>query len=102
MARLIYATPTSLDGYIPDEAGNFRRGHACPERDDVGCRWLPRGTRSMCFRAWGYGAYERPGHYVVNVEADAYRSWTMADVEITADICHIRTVELTARLQPAR
>lgn len=47
----------------------------------------------------GYGPSERPGRYTVNVEAHTYQSWTLTDVEVTAGVCHVNTVELTAKLQ---
>lgn len=48
----------------------------------------------------GYGPSERPGRYTVNVQAATYQSWTTSNVEVTADVCHVITVELTAKLQP--
>lgn len=44
--------------------------------------------------------YERPGRYVVTVRRAGYSNWTRADVVVQRDECHVRTVTLTARLQP--
>ncbi len=45
-------------------------------------------------------AHERPGTYAVRVERAGYRVWERAGVEVSADRCHVRTVALTALLQP--
>lgn len=45
-------------------------------------------------------AHERAGTYAVTVERDGYRPWSRTGVRVTKDGCHVRTVELTARLQP--
>ena len=45
-------------------------------------------------------AQERAGTYTVTVEQQGYRLWRRSGVEVTADQCHVRTVSLTARLQP--
>ncbi|HEY9517449.1 MAG TPA: carboxypeptidase-like regulatory domain-containing protein [Gemmatimonadaceae bacterium] len=48
-----------------------------------------------------YGlAHERAGVYTVTVQQDGYAIWTRSDVVVTRDQCHVRTVELTALLQP--
>lgn len=46
-------------------------------------------------------AQERAGTYSVAVEAEGYRPWQRDAVRVRDDACHVRTVELTARLQPA-
>ena len=53
----------------------------------------PQGTTA--------GAYERAGTYRVQAAADGYAPWARYDVRVTGDECHVRTVELTARLQAA-
>jgi hypothetical protein len=45
-------------------------------------------------------AHERAGTYTVTVERDGYRPWSRSGVRVTKDECHVRTVALTARLQP--
>ncbi len=45
-------------------------------------------------------AHERPGTYTVTVDKTGYTQWRRTGVEVTADGCHVRTVELIARLQP--
>ena len=45
-------------------------------------------------------AYEKAGTYEVTVEQAGYRPWTRANVQVTRDECHVRTVSLTALLQP--
>jgi hypothetical protein len=47
-----------------------------------------------------FGPWERAGNYTVTVQKPGYRSWTQANVRVTADRCHVRTVELRADLQP--
>jgi hypothetical protein len=47
-----------------------------------------------------YAVHERqPGIYSVLVRSPGYRNWLRNGVEVTADVCHVRTVALTARLQ---
>ncbi len=46
------------------------------------------------------GAAERPGLYHLRIDKQGYRTWTQADVRVFADACHVRTVQVTARLQP--
>ncbi len=45
-------------------------------------------------------ASERPGTYAVTVRKTGYRDWSQSNVRIDADQCHVRTVTLTASLQP--
>ena len=44
-------------------------------------------------------AFEQAGTFDVTVEKDGYRLWSRDDVRVQRDECHVRTVELTARLQ---
>jgi len=48
-------------------------------------------------------AGERPGTYTVTVSKNGYRTWERTGVVVTMDEygCHVRTVELVARLQPS-
>ncbi|MGD8320233.1 MAG: carboxypeptidase-like regulatory domain-containing protein [Gemmatimonadota bacterium] len=46
------------------------------------------------------GAYERPGTYVVAAAKDGFETWIRTGVEVTADQCHVKTVQLQAVLQP--
>lgn len=43
-------------------------------------------------------AYEREGTYRVTVQASGYAPWVRENVRVTSDECHVRTVELVARL----
>jgi hypothetical protein len=43
-------------------------------------------------------AWEQAGVFEVTVSKGGYRSWK-ATVEVTEDMCHVRPVHLTARLQ---
>ena len=45
-------------------------------------------------------AHEREGIYRVTVQASGYAPWIRENVRVTADECHVRTVELVARLHP--
>ena len=45
--------------------------------------------------------YERPGTYEVTVSHPSYRAWVRTGIKVTADACHVQTVSLLARLQPA-
>ena len=48
-----------------------------------------------------YGlAHERTGSYDVTVDQQGYRVWSRAGVNVTRGECHVRTVSITARLQP--
>lgn len=46
-------------------------------------------------------AGERPGTYTVTVRKPGFVDWVRSGVVVTADECHVHTVELTARLRPA-
>ena len=45
-------------------------------------------------------AFEKPGTYEVTVEKSGYRTWVRTNVRVTEDECHVKTVSLTALLQP--
>ena len=45
-------------------------------------------------------AYERSGTYIVTIEQQGYRTWSRSGVSVSHDQCHVRTVAVTARLQP--
>ena len=47
------------------------------------------------------GAGERAGTFTVTVRKAGFRDWQRSGIVVTADECHVHTVELTARLQPA-
>ena len=49
---------------------------------------------------WLRGAYERPGTYTVLVASPGYRPWSRTNVVVSADPCHVHTVELEALLEP--
>jgi hypothetical protein len=46
------------------------------------------------------GPFERKGTYDVTVTAPGYASWDTTGVVVTADECHVQTVQLTVRLAP--
>lgn len=46
-------------------------------------------------------AEERGGRYRVEVQAPEYALWVAPFVRVTEDDCHVRTVDLTARLEKA-
>lgn len=43
---------------------------------------------------------ERAGVYSVTIRRAGYAEWVREGVEVTRDECHVRTVRLTARLDP--
>ncbi len=47
------------------------------------------------------GAGERAGTYTVTVTKAGYRPWARNGVVVTRNECHVNTVQLEARLQPA-
>jgi hypothetical protein len=75
----------------------------------------PTGSGSTTFRAWdstysdsvtypllvsGWGtAGERAGVYSVTVDATGFAPWRRDGIVVTRGICHVRTVQLVARLQ---
>jgi len=73
------ATATAVDGGYTDTNG-FPEGFAQPE--------TPISL-----------AYEREGTYAVTVTRAGYRAWTTSGVHVSRDVCHVRTVTFTARLQ---
>ena len=42
---------------------------------------------------------ERPGSYDLTVRSPGYAAWTRNGVQVTADRCHVRRVDVTARLR---
>jgi hypothetical protein len=56
---------------------------------------LPAGPRVSSL------AGERPGTYRVEVLAPGYVTWVRTNVRVTRDDCHVRTVDLTAELEPS-
>lgn len=46
------------------------------------------------------GAWERAGTYEVTVEKSGFVAWRRTGVEVTADECHVITVNLKAELLP--
>lgn len=47
------------------------------------------------------GAGERAGVYLVTVRKAGYMDWVQRDVRVTANECHVNSVNLTARLSKA-
>ena len=43
--------------------------------------------------------HERAGHYTVRVHKQGYRTWSRSGVDVEDGQCHVRTVDLLARLQ---
>lgn len=48
-----------------------------------------------------WAAGERAGTYEVTVSKPGYATWVQSNVRVTKGVCHVITVTLTARLQPA-
>jgi hypothetical protein len=46
-------------------------------------------------------AFGRPGTYRVEVRSPGFQPWVEQDVRVSEDRCHVTTVDLTARLEPA-
>jgi hypothetical protein len=46
-------------------------------------------------------AHEKSGEYTVTVQKSGYARWSREGVRVTRGECHVRTVELTALLQPS-
>ncbi len=44
-------------------------------------------------------AGERAGTYDVTIKSPGYRDWIRSGIEVTADVCHVHPVALTAKLQ---
>ena len=44
-------------------------------------------------------ANERAGTYTVTVRKPGYREWTRSNVQVEQEVCHVRTVRLTALMQ---
>ncbi|HEX7243420.1 MAG TPA: carboxypeptidase-like regulatory domain-containing protein [Longimicrobiaceae bacterium] len=75
------ATLTVRDGAFVD---SVHVGHQFPEHIMGGVAW------------------ERPGRYDVTVRKPGYREWEARGVRVQKDECHVRTVTLEARLEPAQ
>lgn len=55
----------------------------------------------VAFRPFFAFAYGRPGVYNLRIRGDGYKVWTTEDVSVTRGECHVNTVALVARLEPA-
>jgi hypothetical protein len=44
-------------------------------------------------------AYERAGQYRVEASAKGYLPWVRENVRVTDGVCHVRTVDVVARMQ---
>lgn len=49
---------------------------------------------------WAGGVSGRAGTYDVTVQREGYATWSREDVRVSANQCGVRTVDLTARLEP--
>ncbi|MGH7571828.1 MAG: hypothetical protein ACREMK_08310 [Gemmatimonadota bacterium] len=47
-----------------------------------------------------YGAFERPGVYLLTVEKRGFVTWRREDVRVEEDVCHVITRSFDARLSP--
>ena len=47
------------------------------------------------------GADERPGRYVVQLDAEGYRPWDTVGVQAREGDCHVQTASFTAAMDPA-
>lgn len=47
-----------------------------------------------------YGALEQAGRFTLRVTKEGYRPWDSTGVEVTRDVCHVRTVRLAVPLEP--
>ena len=66
--------------------------------------WVREGAFNDTLEVVGntaYGPGERPGTYEVRVEHVDYEPFAETGIRVTEDECHVRTREVTARLQPA-
>jgi hypothetical protein len=45
-------------------------------------------------------AFERRGVYTVSLQVDGYHRWDTSGIAVSRDECHVRTVGLSAALQP--
>ena len=68
--------------------GTFRDSVRTPS--DAATNYL-RGTAASA---------ERAGTYLVRVRRSGYATWERVNVRVTADVCHVQTVELEVRLRP--
>ena len=46
-------------------------------------------------------AHEHAGTYTLTVSKTGFLDWTRSGIVVTADQCHVKTVQVTAKLQPA-
>ena len=60
----------------------------------------PYDESMIALEAHLVGAFERVGVYTVEVRAEGYQPWSRAGVAVRAGSCHVRSVELEARLVP--
>ena len=67
--------------------GTFRDSMTTP--GDAATNYL-RGTPA---------SHERAGVYLVRVRRAGYATWERANVRVTADVCHVQTVELEVQLR---
>lgn len=53
------------------------------------------------YRATPWASYERPGTYTVRARKSGYTEASVTGVRVTQGECHVNTVEVDLRLQPA-
>lgn len=63
-------------------------------------RYPPEALDTLLAPQTFWMAPERAGRYTVRVEHSQYEVWEKTGVRVTGSECHVRTVELEARLQP--
>ena len=88
----------SATGFPPSEATLLAR--SATFTDSVGpIARTPMGVDIPAYLTLST-AGERPGVYSVVVRSPGYRDWTRTGIRVAKDQCHVREVNLTARLQP--
>ena len=78
--------PTGLGAWAVVTDGEYEELALCEDRGPLGVAALAAG--------------ERAGTYTISIEAEGYLEWRREGVRVTADRCHVRTVEIIAELEP--
>jgi hypothetical protein len=117
---LVVAFGTACSGPSPICTTESRPALEIEVRDRVSHQFIPALARGVAregafedsVQLWGMtadnppvpvsyaAAFERRGVYTVQLEVAGYHRWDTSGIAVSRDECHVRTVNLSAALQP--
>src|SRR5688500_18918598 len=117
---LLLPLTTACSEPSPTCTAESRPGIEIEARDRVSNQFIPTlaaavvlgGAFEVAAQLWGAtaddpavpvnyaAAVERRGVYTVHLEVTGYHRWDTSGIAVSRDECHVRTVKLSAALQP--